>query len=155
MPYHLGEGLELEEKGIRPYALWFEYLKLALDDPKLTVDTNFYAPWGNIRDTKFDDWWKAKGAELFAVPLSVAIINSSQEAEIALEHQNVLVRIVKGTPLREIIEKISEIHPDKIAVAYNNIREQMAMFSLTYKKKSNNSCSSRHADGFEILSHAL
>ena len=44
--------------------LWFEFYKLCLDDPDLQENINksadYYAQWGDVRDTKFDDWWKEK-----------------------------------------------------------------------------------------------
>ena len=42
--------------------LWFEFYKLALDDPALQANLAkvriFYEPWGDPRGTDFDEWWK-------------------------------------------------------------------------------------------------
>jgi len=41
--------------------LWFEFLKLSRIHSEYqedeTFSLNFYAPWGEIEDLKFDDWW--------------------------------------------------------------------------------------------------
>ena len=41
--------------------LWFEFYKLALDDPKLKKNLKesevFYSEWGDVTGLKFDDWW--------------------------------------------------------------------------------------------------
>jgi hypothetical protein len=45
--------------------LWFEFYKLALDDPalqdNLTKVRNFYEPWGDPRGLDFRVWWKDHG----------------------------------------------------------------------------------------------
>lgn len=42
--------------------LWFEFYKLALDDPQLQSNLakvrNFYEPWGDPRGIDFREWWK-------------------------------------------------------------------------------------------------
>ncbi len=43
------------------FRLWFEFYKLALDDPALAGEVErtreFYEPWGDVRDQAFDRWW--------------------------------------------------------------------------------------------------
>ena len=43
------------------FRLWFEFYKLALDDPALAVEVErtreFYEPWGDVRGQAFDRWW--------------------------------------------------------------------------------------------------
>jgi len=45
--------------------LWFEFYKLALDDPALQDNLakvrTFYEPWGDPRGVDFRDWWKDHG----------------------------------------------------------------------------------------------
>jgi hypothetical protein len=45
--------------------LWFEFYKLALDDPALQDNLvkvpNFYEPWGDPRGLDFRIWWKDHG----------------------------------------------------------------------------------------------
>lgn len=42
--------------------LWFEFYKLALDDPALQDNLSkvrtFYEPWGDPRGVDFNDWWR-------------------------------------------------------------------------------------------------
>jgi hypothetical protein len=44
------------------YRLWFEFLKMAHREPdlqaNLAASSDFYAPWGDVRDQLFDPWWK-------------------------------------------------------------------------------------------------
>ena len=48
--------------------LWFEFYKICLTQNEfkenLIQSHNFYKPWGNVLDTKFDDWWH-KNKDLF------------------------------------------------------------------------------------------
>ena len=49
------------------YRLWFEYPRVARGSSRPDVrealkhSASFYAPWGDVRNTKFDLWWKEKG----------------------------------------------------------------------------------------------
>ena len=49
------------------YRLWFEYLRVARNSTLTRVrealkrSAPFYAPWGDISNVKFDQWWKEKG----------------------------------------------------------------------------------------------
>ena len=53
------------------YRLWFEFLRVALKSPDKEVQEalerskHFYAPWGDVANTRFDKWWRDKG-HLFA-----------------------------------------------------------------------------------------
>ena len=53
------------------YRLWFEYLRVAHRDPRdevreaLRRSKDYYEPWGDVTNAKFDDWWKEK-RHLFA-----------------------------------------------------------------------------------------
>ena len=47
------------------YRLWFEFYKIACnsEDKKiiaeLELSKDFYKSWGNVKNIKFDDWWKS------------------------------------------------------------------------------------------------
>lgn len=45
-----------------PYALWFEYYRLCLNDKQclsyIEKSKEFYKPWGDVRHISFYDWWK-------------------------------------------------------------------------------------------------
>jgi len=45
--------------------LWFEFLKRAYQSPTINVDKKFYKAWGDVGNTKYENWWKEKGKELF------------------------------------------------------------------------------------------
>jgi hypothetical protein len=48
------------------YMLWFKYLQTAHRDPRPEVrealqrSKEFYEPWGDVANAKFDEWWKEK-----------------------------------------------------------------------------------------------
>jgi hypothetical protein len=46
------------------FRLWFEFYKLALEDPDLAAEVEktraFYEPWGDVRAQTFDHWWAEK-----------------------------------------------------------------------------------------------
>lgn len=64
---------------------WFEFLKIAHDasDPvvkgQLLKSAEFYAPWGNYRDQRFNEWWKThsslfKNSDVLSVPKSGDVV---------------------------------------------------------------------------------
>jgi hypothetical protein len=64
--------------------LWFEFYKLALDDPmyknEIKKSREFYESWGDIRSVKFDDWFKEKN-HLFSDPYDVEILQTSTQPD--------------------------------------------------------------------------
>jgi hypothetical protein len=65
---------QLPAQQIEPYRLWFEFLKLALQDETLTVDAKRYEAWGDVAGTDFSDWWSANWRDLFAVDIGVQVV---------------------------------------------------------------------------------
>jgi hypothetical protein len=48
------------------YRIWFEFYKISLNSTDSVIKRNiensrvFYSKWGNVKDTKFNDWWKLR-----------------------------------------------------------------------------------------------
>jgi hypothetical protein len=67
-----GDGTYFLPAGeIEPYRLWFEFLKLAMSDPEVTVDHAFYEEWGDVQNLTFKEWWGSRWRQLFAVQAGV------------------------------------------------------------------------------------
>lgn len=90
--------------------LWFEFLKLAHQDPALQENlkkfAEYYAPWGDVTNTLFDPWWD-QHKHLFGddrvmevskvsqhpnlmtiqVPLNVAVSNTIKEVKRLIEER--------------------------------------------------------------------
>jgi hypothetical protein len=49
-------------EGVR---LWFEFLKRAHSDNSVHVDAEFYKPWGDYPNQKFNSWWQQHAETLF------------------------------------------------------------------------------------------
>lgn len=45
--------------------LWFEFLKRALASDEVVVRASHYQAWGDVKNAKFETWWKANGDVLF------------------------------------------------------------------------------------------
>ncbi len=90
------------------FRLWFEFYKLALEDPDLAAEVEktraFYEPWGDVRAQTFDRWWAEKrhlfgetavrevnrigdepGAIYLAVPLQQPLIRSMRQVKEIIE----------------------------------------------------------------------
>ena len=75
-----------------PYRLWFEFLKTALRDPKISVDRAIYADWGDVEHVDFKSWWDSHWRDLFAVPSkSVAVLHSTEEFQSTVADPSYLV----------------------------------------------------------------
>jgi hypothetical protein len=63
---------------VEPYRLWFEYLKSALADKTIEVDHAYYAPWGDVPNLTFAQWWGKNWRSIFAVKArKVAVLDGS------------------------------------------------------------------------------
>lgn len=86
--------------------LWFEFYKLALDDPALQGNLakvrTFYEPWGDPRGVDFRVWWKDHGY-LFGATLVEEITKVSKAP-------NVLnLSIPLNLPVSQVLPKIKEL----------------------------------------------
>lgn len=67
---------QMKKDGRQPFRLWFEFYKLALNNPDLKSEIkqshDFYKPWGNIEGVRFDDWYMAN-KHLFADQLAITV----------------------------------------------------------------------------------
>lgn len=89
--------------------LWFEFLKLCLGNSKyfddLEASRSFYAPWGDVTDVKFDDWWKTH-QHLFSVVKVEEIrriSNSPSTINVAIPLNQTLSQTL--SQLKKLIEK--------------------------------------------------
>jgi hypothetical protein len=94
---------------MEPYRLWFEYLKLALKDGEIEVDKKFYKSWGDVENSKFNDWWSDNWRRLFAVEGQVRIIDPSNDTLKGVTKSSLDVRIPLGKPLKQTIEDIQSL----------------------------------------------
>jgi hypothetical protein len=45
--------------------LWFEFLKRAYQAEHFKINASYYPPWGDVKNTKFETWWKDNADHLF------------------------------------------------------------------------------------------
>ena len=86
--------------------LWFQFYKLALDDPALQANLakvrTFYEPWGDPRGLDFREWWKDHGY-LFGA-------SDVEEITKAATAPNVLnVAIPLNLPVSQVLPRIKEL----------------------------------------------
>jgi len=107
---------ELPKGKMEPYRLWFEFLKLAMEIQPEKVNKKVYEPWGDVTKEKFNDWFPKNWQKLFALPASLTVIESVNEAKGYFEDEkSVIIRIDKTGPVKRQIEdfkKILKLHRD-------------------------------------------
>jgi hypothetical protein len=109
---------------IEPYRLWFEWLKLAINDRIYDGDSEreirftdrHYDAWGDVRNTPFKDWWAENWRSLFGMTTGVLEIPAGQVAPKAERFITLLIplsgmRHKIGFQIDEILAK----HPEFIA----------------------------------------
>jgi hypothetical protein len=102
------------------YRLWFEYLRVAHTDPREEVQEalrrskDFYEPWGDITNAKFDEWWKEKRL-LFAEKY---VVRQLAAGEPPIDPEALIVEIplrdspsVLGKRVAELIREASAKRP--------------------------------------------
>jgi hypothetical protein len=98
----------LPARQIEPYRLWFEFLKLAANDPDLTVNREFYAPWGDFQSQSFDDWWTgATWRSLFAVDAGVRVLDETEF--VANDDTAIIVRLPLAKDPKETLKDVAEL----------------------------------------------
>jgi hypothetical protein len=144
------------------YRLWFEYLRVAHGSSRPDVQealkrsASFYAPWGDVRNTRFDLWWKEKGhlfEDKYVVRrLSVGDLPADPEAlivEIPLtQSQSVLIKRVAEIMRDEFAKKTSQTKSRKDSTAQfgltigaepklDAVREMLTVYRDVYLKHPN------------------
>src|ERR1019366_4794548 len=91
------------------YRLWFSFLRMALQDSRITVDKKFYSAWGDISGVKFDDWWK-NNWRLFATESGMQRLSSNADWKTTASDGNkIVVAIPRDQPLAQTKRQLAEI----------------------------------------------
>ena len=90
--------------------MWFEFYKMALKDTELSANMaksqDFYKPWGDVTNQKFDPWWK-EHRSLFGQ-------SHVSEIETLHQHPNTLnVAIPLNQPVSTSIKQLKELVESK------------------------------------------
>ena len=90
--------------------IWFEFYKLSLNDDRFKKDIEdskqYYADWDNVKETKFDNWWKDH-KHLFD---EVTIREIDQ---VDYDKSAIYLKIPLGLPLTDLTKRFVEIVSDK------------------------------------------
>ena len=98
----------LPARKVEPYRLWFEFLKLAHQDPDLEVDREFYADWGDVENLTFNRWWAGSTwRDLFSIDTSVRIVKSSEK--LPKDDPSLLVRVPLGRNPKQTLEDLRQL----------------------------------------------
>jgi hypothetical protein len=98
--------------------LWFEFYKLALDDPALQANLakvrTFYEPWGDPRGLDFREWWKTHAylfggtqvEEITKVPKAPNVLNLSIPLNLAVTKTLPEIKALIEAKQRERLEQL-------------------------------------------------
>ena len=117
---------------IEAYRLWFEFLKLSLKDPALTVDANYYSAWGDVANVEFRPWWEANWRTLFGVPLDVLEI-SAEDSSVHVAQGRMLISVQPSAPIERTLKEVKAIMKARGARASrkDTKKNRGAMFALS------------------------
>lgn len=109
---------------VESYRLWFEWLKLAMNDRIYDGDSERgirftdgrYDAWGDVQNTPFEDWWEENWRRLFGMTTGVLEIPAGEVVPHTERFITLLVplsgmRSKIGYQLAEILEKHPEFEP--------------------------------------------
>jgi hypothetical protein len=97
----------LPAQQVEPYRLWFEFLKLAHQDPTLKINRKYYAAWGDITHIKFDEWWTANWQKLFATDIGVRVVEVGTKIK-AVEGE-LIVRLPLSQSPKRTLSQVSKL----------------------------------------------
>lgn len=128
--------------------IWFEFYKMALKDPELSANIGksreFYKPWGDVTDKKFDIWWKENRS----------LFGQSHVAEIDRVHQhpNTLnVAIPLNLPVSTTMKQLKQLVEQKQLARI----EELGLESYGRKTKSISFGQYEVTEGIEIRGKTL
>jgi hypothetical protein len=114
---HYSDGPYVLPGGIEPYRIWFEWLKLAMRDPTVSVDMGHYNQWGPIEAVSFDEWFEENWRRLFGVSVVTKLkkgdkVKSDKEF-ITLEFHKRGIRNKVADQIMKFLEQMvhEEIYP--------------------------------------------
>lgn len=88
------------------YRLWFEFLKRAIANPNVKVNTKHYKAWGDVQKYKFDAWWRDIGSKVIDLD---GQSNVSFATDGAKEEGSYLVRIPKTLTSTEAANQLRQL----------------------------------------------
>ena len=95
--------------------LWFEFLKLAHQDPALQENlkksAEFYTPWGDVTSTLFDPWW-AEHKHMFGDDRVMEVSKASQHPN--LMTIQVPLNVAVSKTIKEVKRLIEERQEQKL-----------------------------------------
>jgi|TARA_B110000503_G_scaffold135831_1_gene217094 hypothetical protein len=109
------------EDRIQKYRLHYDYLKTCLDFPNdFKVDKSKYTHWklDEVKQLKFNNWWKKTGGNLFSKELEqVKEVKNFKQS-----NSSAFVEIPLDVPIEYAVEKIRKILQEKQMKIKNNER---------------------------------
>ena len=106
---------------IHKYRLHYDYLKTCLDFPKdFKIDKSKYTHWklDEVKNLKFNNWWKKTGGNLFSKELDqVKEVKNFKQS-----NSSAFVEIPLDVPIEYAVEKIRKILQEKQMKIKNNER---------------------------------
>lgn len=93
---------------VEPYRLWFEFLKLAIQDPTMNVDREHYAAWGDVENSTFTKWWSAHWRSLFSIDIGVYQLTDLSHKTVQSD-QEIVVRIPLSQNVRCSLDQVEEL----------------------------------------------
>jgi hypothetical protein len=107
-----GSGIhKLPALQVEPYRLWFEFLKLAIQDPDVDVDREHYSAWGDVENLTFTKWWSAHWRTLFSIDIGVYQLTDLSH-KIVQSDQEIIVRIPLSQNIRRSLDQVEELLND-------------------------------------------
>jgi hypothetical protein len=97
----------LPARKVEPYRLWFEFLKLAINDPEIKVDKRIYKSWGDVENLTFDKWWSDHWRDLFAVETGIRMME--RDETLGKSNNAVAVRVPLALDANTAIQELKEL----------------------------------------------
>ena len=111
---------------LQPYRVWFDYLKICLNDESLSkkVDRDYYKSWNlsEIKNSKFDEWFKTHSS-LFTSKGTIKIVSKVSNP------QAITIEIPTNFKIKEIQREIPKLLKDKV-------NKSTSRFILTHQRKN-------------------
>jgi hypothetical protein len=97
----------LPAQKVEPYRLWFEFLKLAFQDPNIKVNRRLYQAWGVIENVEFKSWWSDNWRKLFATDVGVRVFDPHEK--LSANDSTLVVRLPLNKKIKDTLTDVRHL----------------------------------------------
>lgn len=117
------------------YRLWFEFLKRAIANPNIKVNTKLYKEWGDVTKYSFKKWWAEIGSKVIDLDaqsnVSFAVDSTEEDGSYLIRVPKTLTSTEAANQLRKLL--LDSNHVQVVSESKLKVRHGAEIRPTTYR----------------------